>query len=100
MVSKERGNMKKILIRIGKKIFDALDITFCLIREYYLYGIFVIIEFGCFFLQMMENTSDRLIAFETPFFGYIHNPIYFIIGFCVMIVFFAGFKQGNRYGLF
>ena len=91
--------MKKLLIRIGKKIYDCLDITVCLIREYYLFGLFVIIEFGCFFLQMMENQSNRLIAWETPFFSYIHSPIYFIIGFAVIVVFCAGFRQGSRYGV-
>jgi len=91
--------MQKILVRIGKGLFDALDMTFCMIREYYLYGLFIVIAFGCFFLQMMENTSDRLISFETPFFSYIHNPIYFIIGFGVMIVFLAGFRQGSRHGI-
>lgn len=91
--------MKKLLIRIGKKLYDCLDVAVLFIREYYHYGFLVIIEFGCFFLQMMENSSSRLISWETPFFSYIHSPIYFIIGFAVMIVFLAGFRQGSRYGV-
>lgn len=92
--------MKKQLIRLGKRIYDVLDISVCFIKEFYLYGIFVIIETGCFFLHITEMSSNRLIAWETPFFSYTHNPIYFMIGVGVMFAFILGFKQGNRFGVF